>query len=36
MAYSIKKEEVITYELDELINFRLFTHEYLKVNTFLS
>ncbi len=29
MAYSIKKEEVITYEPNELRNFRLFTHEYI-------
>ncbi|SHE63835.1 hypothetical protein [Pedobacter caeni] len=29
MAYSIKKEEVIKYEPNELRNFRLFTHEYI-------
>ncbi len=29
MAYSIKKEQVITYEPNELKNFVLFTHEYI-------
>ncbi|WP_177764921.1 hypothetical protein [Flavobacterium sp. I3-2] len=29
MAYSIKKEDVIKYEPNELRNFKLFIHEYI-------